>query len=346
MTDFVLQNSKKDNERIRGEFHEKKVCNKVTAWFLTAAMVTAMMPSMAETVQAEGENGKKETDYVSESVGLQLLKTPNVKQINFGAEGISDPTVPDSVNDAWAGCYVYFGNYDADGDGTAEPLKYRVLDAGTTDYNADGMTETMLLDCNNILYKQDFDGDGVANEGCKNPNEWVGSDVKISLNGTGFLEKDGVFTATEKNAIAASTKKGVNASDGDGWGSLNYTSLTGEKIFLLDTKEVTRPTYGYSNTINDAANRIKAASGQITGWWLRSASRDISRVGCVITGGYLSRQGVVNHTTVGVSPALNLKLSSVLFTSVSGNEPGFAGKSSSLTTGSAVLGTTTAVEWS
>lgn len=323
----------------------KKVWSKTVAWFLTAAMVTTMMPVMAESVQAEWVSGEKETDYASESVEPLLLETPKVKQINFGADGISDPAVPDSTDDAWAGSYVHFGNYDADGDKAAEPLKYRVLDASTTDYSADGTTKTMLLDCNNILYKQDFDGDGVANEGCKNPNEWAGSDVKISLNGKDFLEKDGVFTAVEKNAIAASTKKEVNASDGAGWGSLNYAALTGEKIFLLDAKEVTRLTYGFSNTSNNATNRLKDASSQITTWWLRSASRDFSRVGCVTTDGYLIRQGVVNYTTVGVSPALNLDLSSVLFTSVSRNEPGFADKSSSLTTGSAVLGTTTDTEW-
>ena len=117
----------------------------------------------------------------------------NAKTIaGLGASVIVDPTAPANDTDAWKGSYVYYGNYDADGDGTAEPVKYRVLDASTTDFSADGTTQTMFLDCDSILYYQKFDNDANANEAGKKANDWSISDVKSSLNGDGFLNKAGV----------------------------------------------------------------------------------------------------------------------------------------------------------
>ena len=88
----------------------------------------------------------------------------NAKTIaGLGTSVIVDPTAPANDTDAWKGSYVYYGNYDADGDGTAEPVKYRVLDASTTKFGG----TTMLLDCDSILYFQKFDNDGTANEAGK-----------------------------------------------------------------------------------------------------------------------------------------------------------------------------------
>ena len=94
---------------------------------------------------------------------------------------IAGPTVPSADTDAWKGSYVYFGNYDADGVGTAEPTKYRVLDANTTRFSEaddDGnKAETMLLDSDKILFYQKFDEDGIANEGYTIANDWAGCEV-------------------------------------------------------------------------------------------------------------------------------------------------------------------------
>ena len=76
-------------------------------------------------ILAEDVNGEKETDYASTPVEITpTWKAPTVKQMNFGTQGIIDPAVPNSASDAWKGCYVYYGNYDADGDGTEEKIGY------------------------------------------------------------------------------------------------------------------------------------------------------------------------------------------------------------------------------
>ena len=136
------------------------------AILLTAAMVVGLMPGTG-TLQAQAEE-------------LGVAKTTSTTKTiaGLGTSVIVDPTAPANDTDAWKGSYVYYGNYDADGDGTAEPVKYRVRDASTTDYSADGATQTMFLDCDSILYYQKFDSDDIANEAGKNLNDWSISDVK------------------------------------------------------------------------------------------------------------------------------------------------------------------------
>ena len=150
------------------------------AWLMTAVMMFSITPVMTEPMQAQAEE-------------LGVAKTTSTTKTiaGLGTSVIADPTAPTSNEAAWAGSYVYYGNYDADGDGTAEPVKYRVLDASTTDFSAGGTTQTMFLDCDSILYFQKFDNDGAANEDDKKANDWSISDVKSSLNGNGFLNKEG-----------------------------------------------------------------------------------------------------------------------------------------------------------
>ena len=284
---------------------KKGTIKKGMAWLLTAVMVFSITPVMAEKVYAE-ESQAQETSTTTKTIA------------GLGTSVIADPTAPASDTDAWKGSYVYYGNYDADGDGTAEPVKYRVLDASTTDYSADGTTQTMFLDCDSILYCQIFDSDGTANEAGKKVNDWSISDVKSSLNGDGFLNKEGVFTTAEKNAIVASTveahalttdsETGVNVASWTQDTFVNYVALTGEQIFLLDVEDVSNGAYGYSMTDEDTENRKKTGSSGAY-WWLRSA--DIltdSYVGYVHDAGYIDRY--VDYDIPGVSPAFNVNLSS------------------------------------
>ena len=98
--------------------------------------------------------------------------TGNTKTIaGLGTSVIVDPTAPANDTDAWKGSYVYYGNYNS------SPVKYRVLDASTTDYSADGTTQTMFLDCDSVLFKEIFDDSSSV---------WADSDLKNSLNGDGF----------------------------------------------------------------------------------------------------------------------------------------------------------------
>ena len=261
----------------------------------------------------------------------------NAKTIaGLGTSVIVDPTAPANDTDAWNGSYVYYGNYDADGDGTAEPVKYRVLDASTTKFGG----TTMFLDCDSIMYYTPFDNDKIANEDGKNANDWSISDVKNSLNGDGFLNKAGVFTTAEKNAIAASTVEahplttdsatGVNVASTTQSKFGNYVALTGEQIFLLDAEDVSNGAYGYRMTDSNCENHKKTGSSKAY-WWLRSADCESgSYAGTVHDVGSFGRP-FVHLTYIGVSPALNLNLSSVIFSSVISGTAGATGAEYKLT---------------
>lgn len=256
----------------RNDMQTLRRLKKGLAILLTAAMVVGLMPGTG-TLQAQAEESQaQETSTTTKTIA------------GLGTSVIVDPTAPANDTDAWKGSYVYYGNYDADGDGTAEPVKYRVLDASTTDFSADRTTQTMFLDCDSILYYQQFDNDGAANVDGKKANDWSISDVKSSLNGNGFLNKEGVFTTAEKNAIAASnvdshvlttnSTTGVNVASWTQSTVVNYVALTGEQIFLLDAEDVSNGAYGYSMTDKSTENRKKTGSSGAYFWWLRSAFND------------------------------------------------------------------------
>lgn len=233
-------------------------------------------------ILAEDVNDEKETDYASEPVEIHLREAPAVSAMNFGTDNIIDPAKPVHTGDAWTGCYVYFGNYNS------KPVKYRVLDAETTDFS--GSTKTMLLDCDSVLEKKIFDSDS---------NVWDSSKINTYLNDE-FLT--GNFSKLEQDSIVASTKANANASDGRGWRALNYAALDGDKIFLLDAKEATRISYGYSDTDLFANNRKKNLGSSAADWWLRSAGSDYDNVvGCVDSDGDIVYSGV-SYENLGVSP--------------------------------------------
>jgi len=288
---------------------------------------------------AEDVNGDRENDYASTPVELRLWEAPTVKTMNLGTQGIVEPAAPNHPRDEWKGCHVYFGKY------SGSPVKYRVLNPCTTDYSADKMTQTMLLDCDSILYTGSFD--------TSSNNTWKNSQIYNSLNGADFLNKEGVFTAVEKNAIAASTigqhaltsdsETGVNVPSGIQGAFKNFIALTGEKIFLLDVEDVSNGAYGYTMTSDsnyDNENRMKTSGADAKAWFLRSADKNsFSKFGIMGDTGCIN-SAFLNNETVGVSPALNLNLSSVLFTSA-----GTVSKTAALTSGSTKIGTTTNTDW-
>ena len=225
----------------------------------------------------------------------------------LGTGAISDPTPGrDDPRQPWVGNYVYFGRNGND------PVKYRVLSKDTTDFSkkeeGKDPIHTMLLDCDTI-FDQRFDGEDPYS------NQWSGSPAQSWLNGT-FLSD--YFTAVEQSAIAESTKEDKVNGDGPGYEILTFTPLTGEKIFLLDSVEVTRGSYGYSlgTTGGEGEGNGRIKNGAGSRWWLRSPNTDKDYyAGCVNNEGYVLYD-IVDNTSVGVSPAFNINLSSVLFASV------------------------------
>ena len=252
---------------------------------------------------AEDMNGIYETDYASEPV---RVRNPFKNVAGLGTSAIKAPKTPENYSDFWTGSYVWFGKYN----GT--PVKYRVLAPKTTIYGG----TTMLLDCDSILYYAQFDGYGNDKPGTQNADEWAYSDVKAGLNGDAFLNKSNAFTTLEKDAIAESTiashalVEGTSAGQVDS-GTLdlfeNYVGLSGEKIFLLDAEDVSNSAYGYHYDVVLALySRIKKyPDGNEPEWWLRSVG---------VAGLNIHRESVIAFN--GVSPAFNINLSSVIFSSV------------------------------
>lgn len=247
------------------------------------------------------------------------------KSIGLGTSIIANPTVPTNKTDAWTGSYVYFGTYGYNDDDTLKSVKYRVLDNNTTVFGG----TTMLLDCDSVLETYKFDDDGRPNDGYSKANDWAGSDIKSRLNG---FWGNSLFYTAEYSAIAESTKNEADGTDGRGGNELEFTSLSGDKIFLLDAKEATNTSYGYFNTYSKAESRKKKGCNSF--WWMRSAcanNNDI-QAGCVGNDGSIGDRSVnESKDKVGISPAFNINLSSVLFSSVISGTAGETGAEYKLT---------------
>lgn len=257
------------------------------------------------------------------------------KSIGLGTSIIANPTIPTSTTDAWKGSYVYFGTYNG------SPIKYRVLDSDTTIFSNDNTTNTMLLDCDSLLFESKFDDSS---------NEWATSYLKRYLNSEkgegydysseGFLTT--AFTSSEQSAIASSTKISVDSSDGnvDTFSYFQWTTLNDDKIFLLDVKEACNTSYGYSNAV-EAKNRKKTGNNNDTSWWLRSAAiPGINAIGIVNDEFFALVNRVPSEEKVYVSPDLNVNLSSILLSSATG-----VGKTSAITKDSDQINTIASNEW-
>lgn len=207
---------------------------------------------------------------------------------------------------------MYFGTYDGN------PMKYRVLDNNTSLFGG----TTMLLDCDEILYTIAFDKyDGGT-------NVWNTCQLRSELNST-FLENS--FSGIERSAIAQSVKANPDSQD-QSIPYATFTPLTGEKIFVLDAMEVANTTYGFGNG-TQSQSRVKTSG--IRYWWLRSpltssGGTDSAAVVGQFTAGSITAN-LVYERSPGVSPALNIDLSRILFLSAVEGTAGQTGASYKLT---------------
>ena len=260
-----------------------------------------------------GEEGVAEDDTIDDEevpddASDSLIK--NTSNTLYGTSGMSNPRVPTSEEDEWQGSYVYYGQWDG-GNGTwvKRPLKFRVLDRYSTVFNP--YKNSVLLDCESILFPSPMD--------TRNNGDWSDALVREDLNGDDFLDS-GVFTLEEKNSIIESIKNKPDVNDGSGEGAFGV--LHGEKIFILDERESKRPSYGYSDYkdgIEECNNRKKTGSTcSFNDWWTRSRGKSGVYRG-------ISNKGktfyFLKTSYRGVSPAFNVNLSSVLFsTAISGTK--------------------------
>ena len=275
--------------------------------------ITAMLLStiMAVTMLPLGGFGMQTVSAAEEEKTVAGLSTSVIK------EPIDQKTYDPETGymNSWAGSYVWYGKYD----GT--PVRYRVLSPKTTKYGG----TTMFLDSEFVLYETKYDEDSKANSGQTNPNEWDGSDLKTSLNGLDFLWKAGGFTDLERSAIKGSTIAGHSrALDENAKGCLvsplsdfeDFTPLTGEKIFVLDIGELI-PQYGYIYPSK------RGLDGEAFMWWTRSAHKLTNPAAGRCVGyvpNYVYSYGDVDGSglswRIGASPAFNVDLNKVIFSSV------------------------------
>ena len=266
----------------------KVIIKGITAFLMAAVIAMSQIPGTDFVLTAYADSDKTITGLCTGAIG-------NPDEENGGG---------------WS--YVYYGTYKG------KQVKYRVLTTSTTDFEG----RTMLLDCDSTIVNMQF-----GDEYYDKSNKWSDSAIIRWLHGDGFCES--VFTPQENAAIASSTKISPASGDGNGWsGTLGYAALGGERIFLLDAVEATRPSYGYANTATSDVNRKK--SGTNTWWWLRSpyflSANDA---------GYVSPAGHIFSTNVGisfgVSPAFNINLGPVIFSSLISGNAGNAGAEYKLT---------------
>ncbi len=259
---------------------------------------------------------------------LQVSAAERDKQmVGLGTGAIEDP---DAVNGAgWS--YVYYGNYNG------SPVKYRVLSKSSTEFGDDSKP-TLLLDCDTVLKTMRY-RDNVAGSynSRKNTNNWANSDIRAWLNGNDFKNNTNCFTKAEVSAIATSNKTERDENDFvlTTYNTYTYERLSNDYIFLLDQAESNRPSYGYST--QDACKKI----GATTKWWLRTKeyagpyenarvlyTREDGRstYSCyTYTDTWKGDTPPTYSDDIGVSPAFNVDLSSIIFTTCLSETPGEPG---------------------
>lgn len=203
-------------------------------------------------------------------------------------------------DDTWSsgGNQVYFGTY------SGNSVKYRVLSSPDT---MSTTNKSLLLDCNTILATKTSD-DAMSDS---------------------FYNDGTMFSDMERDAIKTTALNGCQYSYTMDGVSLNCTDNEGSKhVFCLSIAEA-------DTLYKDDTARKKTGSDF---WWLRSHCKDNKRTytGAVNWDGAVAPK-VTSEETRGVSPALNVNLSSVLLASVSG----LNAKSSDL----AAVISSTATEW-
>ena len=246
----------------------------------------------------------------------------------LGTGAISNPDR--SETGSW--CYVYYGWYvwDNYGHKNATVLKYRVLSKNTSDFGVQG--GSLFLDCDGIIYQGPFNKAGYYPSNNIDTKYWNYSDIRRDLNGDGFLTKAECFTDVERDAIAESVKPSIPSGESKPNQYWKYAPLNGERIFLIDGAEAKNPAYGYSSQYYNQVDsgRTKYYQGKAAKWWLRSCHSSSEAYACIIhENGYMNFEYTAYK--LGVSPAFNVKLSSILFSSLVKGKAGEKGSEYKLT---------------
>ena len=195
--------------------------------------------------------------------------------------------------------YVWFGSES----GTA-PIKWRVLDASTTNTNKSGMfilSESMLA--NNLKFND---------QGQDDSDDWQGS---VAQEWCSLYATETNFNSVELDSIISATKADPQFWDDNNstYYTWNPSALNNEKLFFLSRQEVEE----YLST-HEGGDALK--NSEDSSWWIRSGNN--AYWNAEKNGNY---SGVVNKdgatisalvdATASARPATNLNLSNVAFTS-------------------------------
>ncbi len=249
------------------------------------------------------------------------------------SKAITDPVFSNDTTTPWTGSYVWYGSYDGNA------VRYRVLkkydrpddafypSSGYPDkdkeFRFDRTRATLFLDCDRVLFDYTSGNDW-------HTNGWRESTLRNDLNGESFLDKDGVFTGLEKNAIIVSKESfrgksyATYTTNASKYGPLN------EKIFILGNSELNDRTeiatdqiraerYGYNNSGTRNASIVKKGPDGTAAadWWLRDRDYSNGRPQYVSADGRISNVSIGSTgSKFGVSPAINLNAESIVFESL------------------------------
>ena len=268
---------------------------KAASVVLAASLTAALIPNITGT----------------RTVSATTAKT--MDNTSLGTAQIGNPKAPEDKDAAWTGNYVYFGNYN----GT--PIKFRVLASDTDVYGEN----TLFLDSDKILFDSKYHA---VTDPADYDNSWENSDVRKTLNSTFLYDS---FTGTEKNSIKGCYGTGGNSAYAAGtYEEFHFygpKELVDDCVFLLDVGDILNPDYGYFNSTGytqwislpweyeTVKNHIKEGGDF---WFLRTEGKGeeyadgTANIGSN-PGGFSGLHS--NENACGVAPALNVKQSSILF---------------------------------
>ena len=197
-----------------------------------------------------------------------------------------------------------------------EPMKWQVLSFDKTTGNAVVLSRD-IIDSQQYYYT--YRGTRTIDGKTVYPNNYEHSDIRAWLNGTFY---DGAFTASEKNAIIATTLD--NSAYSEEYSQYDSNSTT-DKVWLLSYDEAHNADYGFDTEHwSDSETRMAQGSAYAlcqglwkyipngcSFWRLRSAGDYYYYACCVDSDGYVSDDNHdVSKLSDGVRPALNIHLTS------------------------------------
>lgn len=282
--------------------------------------------AISKMMELLGQSGAEEAaEMTIAGFDFQCTGKPagTVRTINLNAALLRpDSTWTKATDQRQGDNLLYFGNYNG------VPVAYRVLSSPNTQSTT---SDCLLLDCDKVLKYMVFSS--------TNSNQWTDSSCTVRnwLNGNDFYQNTSAFTTLEKHAIAETqlheqSKYSIQRVPGIIFVDCSAT----DRVFCLSVAEADEL---YTDTgLADIEARIKTELSK--DWWLRSplGFNGSVRYSVVTYGGTIS---YLENTSSeqGVSPALNVDLSKVLFASESGSFKTYA-------TGSlSHVNTSTAKEW-